>query len=74
MEQEKCRKYREGYNAQKIAFVPLVVNSWGLCGPDFLQFLWAVADYAARTKSYLQPHDLPIPDGVNTLDMEIPEQ
>ena len=33
-------------------------------------FLWAVADYAARTKSYLQPHDLPIPEGVNALDME----
>ena len=47
-----------------------MANSWGLCGPDFLRFLWAVADYAARTKSYLQLHDLPIPEGVNALDME----
>ena len=28
------------------------------------------ADYAASTKSYLQPHDLPIPDGASALDME----
>ena len=33
-----------------------MANSWGVCGPDLLRFLWAVADHAARN-AYSLPLD-----------------
>ena len=48
MESRKRRQYSDAYRAIGFAFVPLVANSWGVCGPDLLRFLWAVADHAAR--------------------------
>ena len=38
------------YRVGGFAFAPLVVNTWGVFGPDLLRFLWAVADHddAAR--------------------------
>ena len=36
------------YQQQGFAFAPLVVTCLGVCGPDLLCFLWAVADHAAR--------------------------
>ena len=61
MESRKRRQYSQAYCAIGFAFVPLVANSWGVCGPDLLRFLWAVADHAARNA-----HSLPL-DRVLTL-------
>ena len=36
------------YHAVVFAFAPLVAHSWGVCRPDLLRFLWAVAGHAAR--------------------------
>ncbi len=55
METEKWRKYSTGYSDKGYAFAPMVANSWGVCGPDLLRFLWAIADHAAR-------HHLSMPD------------
>jgi hypothetical protein len=44
METEKRRKYSPGY---RDTFAPMVANSWGVCGPDLIQFLWAITDHAA---------------------------
>jgi len=44
------------YHTQGHAFAPLVSNSSGQLGPEFLRFLWALADYAARN---LVPVPLP---------------
>ena len=48
MELAKRRKYSAPYRTRGFAFAPLVINSWGVLGPDLLRFLWAVADHAAR--------------------------
>ena len=61
METSKRRKYADSYRAIGFAFAPLVANSWGVCGPDLLRFLWAVADHAARNA-----HSLPL-DRILTL-------
>ena len=61
MEASKRRKYTDPYRAIGFAFAPLVANSWGVCGPDLLRFLWAVADHAARNA-----HSLPL-DRILTL-------
>ena len=46
MEQAKRGKYTDLYRDRGFAFAPLVINSWGVFGPDLLRFLWAVADHA----------------------------
>ena len=56
METRKRRQYTDAYRAIGFAFAPLVANSWGVCGPDLLRFLWAVADHAARN-AYSLPLD-----------------
>ena len=48
MEAGKRRKFRSPYRQQGHGFAPMVTNSWGVCGPDMLRFLWAIADNAAR--------------------------
>ena len=57
METMKCRHYTESYHAQGIAFAPLAANSFGQLGPEFLRFLWALADFSAR--NYI-PVPLPV--------------
>ena len=49
LEAEKANqnKYTDLYQRLGFAFAPLVVTSLGVCGPDLLCFLWAVADHAA---------------------------
>ena len=56
MESEKCETYRSDNHTQGHAFAPLVSNSFGQLGPEFLRLLWALADYAARN---LVPVPLP---------------
>ena len=56
METRKRRQYTDAYRAIGFAFAHLVANSWGVCGPDLLRFLWAVADHAARN-AYSLPLD-----------------
>jgi hypothetical protein len=57
MEETKCRHYSQKYHEQGFAFAPLVANSFGQLGPEFLRFLWALADHAAR--NYI-PVPLPV--------------
>lgn len=57
MESEKCATYKSDYHNQGHAFAPLVSNSFGQLGSEFLRFLWALADYAARN---LVPVPVPI--------------
>ena len=57
MESEKLTTYKSDYHNQGHAFAPLVSNSFGQLGPEFLRFLWALADYAARN---LVPVPMPI--------------
>ena len=47
------------YRDQGFAFAPLVSNSLGQVGPDFLRFLWGLADDAARNSVHLPLDDLP---------------
>ena len=47
MESEKNTKYREAYKAKGYAFAPLVCNTWGQLGHDFLRVLWRFAHVAA---------------------------
>ena len=47
-EKLKQQKYTDLYQQLGFAFAPLVASSFGVCGPDLLRFLWAVADHAAR--------------------------
>ena len=47
-EKAKRRKYADLYRQRGFAFAPLVASTLGVCGPDLLRFLWAVADHAAR--------------------------
>jgi len=56
LEALKSRHYSHLYHEQSIAFAPLAANSFGQLGPEFLRFLWALADHAAR--SYIA---VPIP-------------
>ena len=48
LEEAKCRHYSALYHEQGIAFAPLAANSFGQLGQEFLRFLWALADHAAR--------------------------
>ena len=48
MEELKCSHYTPKYHEQGLAFAPLAANSFGQLGPEFLRFLWALADHAAR--------------------------
>ena len=66
METHKRGKYTDAYRAIGFAFAPLVANSWGVCGPDLLRFLWAVADHAARNA-----HSLPL-DSILTVSQPGP--
>ncbi len=54
MEETKCRHYSQKYHEQGFAFAPLVANSFAQLGPEFLRFLWALADQAAC-------HYIPVP-------------
>jgi hypothetical protein len=36
----------------------MVANSWGVCGPDLIRFLWAIADHAARYHLSMPDADL----------------
>jgi hypothetical protein len=47
-ETAKRQKYSDPYHQRGFAFAPLVASTLGVCGPDLLRFLWAVADHAAR--------------------------
>lgn len=55
METEKRLKYSAGYHDKGYAMVP---NSWGVCSPDLIRFLWAVADRAARYHLSMPDADL----------------
>ena len=57
METRKRGKYSQYYLPQRLAFAPIVANTIGQCGPDFLQFLWILADQAAKTQSGSNAHD-----------------
>ena len=59
METHKRSKYLEAYHDQGIAFAPLVCNSLGQLGPDFLRFLWSLANHAARNQVPLELIALP---------------
>jgi hypothetical protein len=50
MENQKRAKYLADYHDQGLAFAPLVCNSLGQLGPDFQNFLWALADHAAKNQ------------------------
>ena len=52
MEGSKRHKYLEHYQQQRYAFAPMVANSLGQCGPDYLKFLWLTADHAAQTTQH----------------------
>ena len=56
IEQDKNEFYLSKYHEQDLAFAPLAANSFGQLGPEFLRFLWALADHAARNK-----HPVPLP-------------
>ncbi len=43
----KGSKYLSAYHEAGLPLTPLVSNSLGQLGPDFLRFLWGIADYAA---------------------------
>ena len=62
MERHKCAKYLSDYHAQGYAFAPLVCNSLGQLGPDFVRFLWRLADHAARNHIPPDLRALPILD------------
>jgi hypothetical protein len=49
-EKAKRNKSSDLYQQRGFAFAPLVrvVTSLGVCGPDLLRFVWAVADHAVR--------------------------
>jgi hypothetical protein len=49
--------YTPKYHEQGLAFAPLAANSFGQLGPEFLRFLWTLADHAAR--NYI-PVPLPV--------------
>ena len=57
METRKPGKYSQHYLRQRLAFAPIVANTIGPCGPDFLQFIWIPADQAAKTQSGSHAHD-----------------
>ena len=43
-------RYLADYHDQGLAFAPLVCNSLGQLGPDFQNFLWALADHVAKNQ------------------------
>ena len=49
LEDLKRRHYTQLYHEQGLAFAPLAANSFGQLGPEFLRFLWALSDHAARS-------------------------
>jgi hypothetical protein len=57
MEDSKCWHYTQKYHEQGCAFAPLAANTFGQFGPEFLRFLWTLADHAAR---YYIPVPLPV--------------
>ena len=59
MKTTKRGRYCPAYHDIGLAFAPLVCNSFGQLGPDFLRFLWALADHAARNCVHLPLDDLP---------------
>jgi hypothetical protein len=48
MENQMRGKYQSDYHDQGLAFAPLDGNSLGQLGPDFQNFLWTLADHAAK--------------------------
>ncbi len=48
MEHEKLSIYLSAYHDQGLIFAPHLSNSLGQLDPDFLRFLWGLADRAAR--------------------------
>ncbi len=48
MENQKRAKYHSDYDDQGLVFALLVRDSVGQLGPDFQNFLWALADNAAK--------------------------
>jgi hypothetical protein len=59
MESAKRSLYRVSYRDQGFAFAPLVSNSLGQVGPDFLRFLWGLAEHAALNSVHVPLDDLP---------------
>ena len=59
METHKRSEYHDAYHVQGIAFAPLLCNSLGQLGPDFLRFLWFLANHAARNQVPLELIALP---------------
>jgi len=51
--------YRVSYRDQGFAFAPIVSNSLGQVGPDFLLSLWGLAEHAARNSEHVALDDLP---------------
>ncbi len=49
MENKKRAKYHSDHHGQDLAFAPFLCNSLGQLGPDFQNFLWALADHAAKS-------------------------
>ena len=66
MEEHKCRHYSQKYHEQGYAFAPLVANSFGQLGPEFLRFLWTLADHAARNYIPVPLPVLPLPFGADS--------
>ena len=56
MERDKNIFYLSKCHEQGFAFAPLAANSFGQLGPEFLRFLWALADHAAHNR-----HPVPLP-------------
>ena len=52
MESAKRSMHSISYRDQGFAYAPLVSNSLGQVGPDFLRFFWGLAEHAARMASF----------------------
>ena len=50
MQNKKRAKYHSNYHDQGLAFAPSICNSLGQLGPDFQNFMWALADHAAKNQ------------------------
>ncbi len=58
-ENQKRAKYQSNYHDQGLAFAPFVCNALGLLSPDFQNFLWALADHAAKSQIFANLLDKP---------------
>ncbi len=61
MEHHKRSKYLSAYHEAGLAFAPIVSNSLGQLGPDFLRFLRGLADHAAGNQAPVELQDIDSP-------------